>query len=60
MARSHGKSKTKAIETAIEDYLRRDAARGARELRGKIAFESPEYWRESRRAEAERRRRTSR
>jgi Arc/MetJ family transcription regulator len=59
MARSQGKSKTKAVETAIADYLRRDAARGIRELRGKIAFEDPGYWRRSRRAEAERRQRQS-
>jgi Arc/MetJ family transcription regulator len=60
MARSRGKSKTKAVETAIEDYLRRDAARGVRELRGKITFERPEHWRDSRHAEAERQRRMSR
>lgn len=51
MARSKGKSKTKAVETAITDYLRRDAARGIRRLRGKITFEDPDYWRKSRQAE---------
>lgn len=59
MARSKGKSKTKAVETAITDYLRRDAARGIRELCGKIAFEDPDYWRRSRRAEVERRQQQS-
>lgn len=51
MARSQGKSKTKAVETAIADYLRRDAARGMREMRGTIAFEDPEHWRKTRRSE---------
>ena len=55
MARSPGTSKTKAVETAIADYLRRDAARGMRALRGAIAFEDPDYWRKTRRAEVERR-----
>lgn len=57
MARSQGKSKTKAVESAIADYLRRDAARGLRGLRGRIAFEEPEHWRATRRAEVERARR---
>jgi Arc/MetJ family transcription regulator len=59
MARSQGKSKTKAVESAIADYLRRDAARGLRELRGRVAFEDPDYWRKSRRAEVERLQRRS-
>ncbi len=59
MARSQGKSKTKAVETAITDYLRRDATRGIRELRGRISFDDPDYWRKSRRAEMERRQRQS-
>jgi hypothetical protein len=54
MARSEGKSKTKAVETAIAEYLRRDAARGLRGLRGTITFADPYYWRDSRSAEAER------
>jgi Arc/MetJ family transcription regulator len=54
MARSQGQSKTKAVESAIADYLHRDASRGVRELRGKIAFEDPDSWRKSRRAEMER------
>jgi Arc/MetJ family transcription regulator len=54
MARSQGQSKTKAVESAIVDYLRRDASRGVRELRGKIEFEDPDYWRKSRRAEVKR------
>jgi len=60
MARSQGKSKTKAVETAIADYLRRDATQGIREMRGKIAFEDPEYWRTTRRSEDEHRRQQSR
>ncbi len=59
MARSQGKSKTKAVETAITDYLRRDATRGIRELRGGISFDDPDYWRKSRRAEVGRRQRQS-
>ncbi len=59
MARLQGQSKTKAVETAIADYLHRDAARGIRELRGKIAFEDPDYWQRSRRAEVERRQQRS-
>jgi Arc/MetJ family transcription regulator len=58
MARSQGQSKTKAVEFAIIDYLRRDASRGVRELRGTIEFEEPDYWRKSRRAEAERQQRS--
>jgi len=57
MARSKGKSKTRAVETAIADYLRRDAARGIHQLRGKVEFEDPEYWRKARQAEARRRQR---
>ncbi len=59
MARSQGKSKTKAVETAIADYLRRDAARGIRELRGKVTFDDPAYWRKARQAEVGRRRPSS-
>ncbi len=59
MARSQGKSKTKAVEAAIADYLGRDAARGMRELRGKVTFEDPDGWRKARRAEVERRQRSS-
>jgi Arc/MetJ family transcription regulator len=59
MARSQGQSKTKAVETAITDYLRRDATRGIRELRGRISFDDPGYWRKSRQAEVERRQRQS-
>jgi Arc/MetJ family transcription regulator len=54
MARSQGQSKTKAVEAAIVDYLRRDASRGVRELRGKIEFKDPDYWRKSRHAEVKR------
>jgi Arc/MetJ family transcription regulator len=54
MARAQGQSKTKAVETAIADYLRRDAARGVRELRGTITFGDPDYWRTARRLEAQR------
>jgi Arc/MetJ family transcription regulator len=57
MARSPGKSKTKAVETAIADYLRRAAVQGIRGLRGKVAFEEVDYWRKARRAEVERRQR---
>jgi Arc/MetJ family transcription regulator len=57
MARSPGTSKTKAVETAIADYLHRDAAHGLRALRGTIDFEDPDQWRRARHAEAERRRR---
>ncbi len=56
MARSHGKSKTKAVEAAIASFLHSDAAAGMRRLRGAIAFDDPEHWASSRRAEAERRR----
>ncbi len=59
MARSPGKSKTKAVESAIADYLQRDAVQGIRKLRGKIVFEDPEYWRKTRRAEAESRQQSS-
>ena len=59
MARSRGRSKTKAVEAAIADYLRRDAARGLRELRGRVVFEDPDYWRKARRAEVERRQQPS-
>lgn len=60
MARSQGKSKTKAVETAIAEYLRRDAARGVRRLRGKVTFEEPDHhWRGMRSAEVERQRRRS-
>jgi Arc/MetJ family transcription regulator len=57
MARSQGQSKTKAVETAITDYLRRDATRGIRELRGRVSFDDPDYWRKSRQAEVKRRQR---
>jgi Arc/MetJ family transcription regulator len=57
MARFQGKSKTKAVESAIADYLHRDAARGLRELRGRVAFDEPDYWRKSRSAEVERQQR---
>ena len=59
MERFPGKSKTKAVESAIADYLRRDAIRGIRELRGEVAFQDPEYWRKTRRAEAESRQQPS-
>jgi Bacterial antitoxin of type II TA system, VapB len=54
MAHSPGKSKTKAVETAIVSYLRGDAAAGMRRLRGTIAFGDAEHWRRSRQAEAQR------
>lgn len=53
MARSQGQSKTKAVESAITDYLSRGASRGIRELRGKIEFKDPDHLRKSRRAEVE-------
>jgi hypothetical protein len=55
MARSPGTSKTKAVETAIDAYLRSDASEGMRRLRGRIAFEDPLHWLQTRRAEAQRR-----
>jgi Arc/MetJ family transcription regulator len=51
MARLPGKSKTKAVEVAIDDYVRKGAAKAIRELQGKVVFEDPEHWRRNREAE---------
>jgi predicted transcriptional regulator len=56
MAHCPDKSKTKAVETAIAEFLRRDAAAGMRRLRGTISFADSEHWRKSRRLEAQRQR----
>lgn len=39
MARHPGTSKTKAVEIAIEDHVRRKAVEGLLEMRGKLDIE---------------------
>jgi hypothetical protein len=39
MARHSGESKTKAVEAAIEDHVRRKAVEGLLEMRGKLDIE---------------------